>query len=263
MKKQNFTKELSVAKSLAKEAGKIMSYYFEHDQKVSQKQDKSLVTIADKKINTLVIKKLKKAFPKDDVIGEEESSGTYGIGRKWFCDPIDGTAGFVYGCPTAMFSLALVIDGVPVLGVLFDPFLNKLYTAIKFQGAFCNGKRLRVVEKGFDGGVFAGSGSLKICLKTPYFDEIINKGARITTFGGAVYKGCLIARSKLIGYIEDDLNSHDVAGVQVLLEEAGAKVSSLSGETLSYLKPFKGAIFSNKEVHQALVDIKKKYAQES
>lgn len=93
----DYGKELEIAKSIAREAGEIMLRYFDGDQAIEIKSDGSQVTVADKLINTLVIKRLASAFPEDGVIGEEESTSEYGFGRKWFCDPIDGTAAYVCG----------------------------------------------------------------------------------------------------------------------------------------------------------------------
>ncbi len=261
-KKQNFKKEIEVAEMIARKAGEVMLYYFDRDQKVETKEDKSFVTVADKKINTMVIKELKKAFPLDDVIGEEESSGSFGMGRKWFCDPIDGTAAFVYGCPTAMFSLGLVIDGVPVLGVIFDPFLNKLFKGIKGSGSFLNNKRLRVSQKNLKNGVFAGSGSLSKCMTEPFssfLQSIKSKGARIFSISGVVYKANLLVSGKIVGHTEPGVNNHDVCALEVIVEEAGGKITALDGSKLSYLKPFKGVVMSNRVTHQEILKEVKKH----
>ncbi len=106
-----YTQELDVAKKISKQSGTIMLEYFDGDQQRKMKQDGSPVTVADTAINAMVIAELSKAFPGDIVIGEEESTGGYGLGRRWFCDPIDGTKAFTWGVPTAMFSLGLVVDG--------------------------------------------------------------------------------------------------------------------------------------------------------
>ena len=94
-----------------------MRQYFDIDQEGEWKDDGTPVTIADTAINRLVIERIVEAFPEDGVIGEEESNTEYGMGRKWFCDPIDGTKAYTWGVATAMFSLGLVVDGVPVAGV--------------------------------------------------------------------------------------------------------------------------------------------------
>lgn len=250
----NYQKELEVAINIAKEAGPIMLKYFDIDQGIEQKEDKTFVTIADKLINTMVIEKLKKSFPEDGVIGEEESNTEYGMGRKWFCDPIDGTAGYIWGTPTAMFSLALVVDGVPTVGVAFDPFLNKIYTAIKGGKSHYDDKELKVSNKDLQSGIFAISGSTKSLPQTKYYAKMIDDKVRFASFSGAVYKCCLIARGRLVGYAEYGINPHDIAAIHVIVENAGGKVTAVDGSPLDYSKPFKGAIISNGVVHEKLVE---------
>ncbi len=250
----DFKKELDVAVDIARKGGKIMLEYFDADQKVEIKADNSQVTIADKMINSLVIEELAKSFPEDGVIGEEESNASYGMGRKWICDPIDGTAGFIYGCPTAMFSLALVVDGKPKMGVAYDPFLDKLYTGVAEGPSVCNGKVISVSDLDIKSGRFAVSGSIRSLPTTKYYMKMVDDKIPMVAFGGAVYKGCLIAKGKLVGYIEEGINPHDIAAVHVIIENAGGKVTAVDGSTLNYSKPFKGAILSNGVAHDALVE---------
>src|SRR3989338_7401931 len=150
----DFTKELTVAKDIARRAGAIMLRYFRVDNSEERKADGSPVTIADKAINRMVIEELEKNFA-DVVIGEEESTGEYGAGRRWICDPIDGTKAYVWGVPTAMFSLGLAVDGVPTLGVAYDPFLDTMYEAVRGNGSYCNGKPIHVSQKKLSEGYLA------------------------------------------------------------------------------------------------------------
>ncbi len=249
-----FDKELETAIAIAREAGEIMLKYFDEDQQIEHKADKSHVTIADKLINTLAIKRLAEAFPEDGVIGEEESTSGFGGGRKWFCDPIDGTAAYVWGTPTAMFSLALIVDGKPAIGVAFDPFLNRMYTGKAGEQSYCNGKVMTVSSKDLSNGILGISGSIKTLPSTVYFPKLINDKVRIATFSGAVYKGCLIAKGRLVGYIEHGLSPHDVAAIHLIVEGAGGKITSIDGAELDYSSNFKGAIISNGVVHEKLVE---------
>ncbi|MFA7000133.1 MAG: inositol monophosphatase [Candidatus Paceibacterota bacterium] len=249
-----YKKELEVAKNIAKEAGIIMLKYFDDEQEVEIKEDNSQVTIADKLINTLVIKRLTVEFPEDGVIGEEESNTEYGLGRKWFCDPIDGTMAFIWGTPTSMFSLALVVDGVPVLGVTYDPFLDRLYEAVVGQGSFFNGTPIKVSKKGLENGLVATTSNISKIMKRPnYLINLPEKGVRFATFSGAVYKSCLVAKGKVEAYLEEGVNAHDMAAVQIIVEESGGKVTNQKGEKLDYSKPFKGAVVSNKIVHDEIL----------
>jgi fructose-1,6-bisphosphatase/inositol monophosphatase family enzyme len=247
-------KELAVAQAIAKEAGIIMLRYFDGGQQAIRKEDGTPLTIADTAINRLVIERLQEAFPEDGVIGEEESTCEYGMGRVWLCDPIDGTKAYTWGVPTAMFSLGLVQDGVPVVGVTYDPFLDRIYTAAKGQGAFCNDEPLQVSSKGFADGVVAISSNLeKLRSDSAFFDSLVAARIRTASFSGCVYKCALIAKGRMVAYTEDMVNAYDMAASQVIIEEAGGKITALDGSPLDYAKPFRGAAVSNGTAHDELV----------
>ncbi|MBW3569143.1 inositol monophosphatase [Candidatus Parcubacteria bacterium] len=249
-----FDKELEIAKNIAYLSGKIMLEYFDGDQQREHKADGSEVTIADININRLVIEELSKHFH-DGVIGEEESTAEYGGGRRWFCDPIDGTKAFVQGLPTATFSLALVEDGRPVVGVVYDPFLDKLYYGQRGQGSYCNAVKLEVSKLGIDGSFVGINNHFEKIIKNPgYFEKLVEMGAKTTPIHGTVYKGTLVARGKFVGFIEPGTNAHDVAAIEVIVEEAGGKISGVNGESLDYSQPFRNAIVSNGVVHEQMVN---------
>jgi len=247
--------ELEVAKAIAGQAGEIMLEFFNDDQKVERKSDDSPVTIADTRINSMVIEELKKAFPKDDVIGEEESRGGYGLGRKWFCDPIDGTKAYTWGVPTAMFSLGFAIDGVPMVGVAYDPFLDKLYAGIKHGGSTCNGQKLKVSADSIEAGSVAITARVElIAAGLKYVERLQKRGVRLVSFSGCVYKASLIAKGKLAGYIAAGVSAYDVAAIHVIVEEAGGKVTGLDGQPIDYTRPFKDALISNGTIHKDLLE---------
>jgi fructose-1,6-bisphosphatase/inositol monophosphatase family enzyme len=250
----NYDKEKEAAISIAKEAGKIINEYFDIDQQIEIKEDRTPVTIADKKVNSLVIERLAAVFPDDGIIGEEESTSEYGMGRKWICDPIDGTAGYTWGTPTAFFSLALVVDGSPVLGVAFDPFTDKMYVGQKGQPSECNGKMISVSSLPINQGTLAVTGSIKNLFRSLYLKKLIDDKIKLACFSGAVIKGCLLAKGKFVGLIEPGVNPHDIAAIHTIVEGAGGKITSLTGEELTYLKPFKGCIVSNGVTHAQLME---------
>ncbi|MEI6480534.1 MAG: inositol monophosphatase [bacterium] len=250
----NFDKELETAVNIAKEAGTIMLKYFDDDQHVEIKADNSPVTIADKLINSLVIEKLAQTFSDDGVVGEEESTSGYGMGRKWICDPIDGTAGYTWSTPTAMFSLALVVDGKPVLGVAYDPFLNKMYIGRKGLPSECNNLPISVSKESIQEGVVGVTGSIRNLMKFSHTEKLIEDKIKLACFSGAVYKAVLVAKGKFVGFIELGANAHDVAAVHIIVEGAGGKITSPDGKELDYSKPFKGCVISNGLVHDKLLE---------
>ena len=133
--------------SIAKDAGEIMlEYFYSGNFEIEYKEDKTPVTIADKKINQLVIDAVAETYPKYAVQGEE------GVVIKdsnyvWVCDPIDGTVPFSKQIPIAAFSLALVYDGKPIIGVVYDPFGERLISAVQGNGAMLNDKKYLLVRK--------------------------------------------------------------------------------------------------------------------
>lgn len=126
---EQHAKYLEFAKSIAYKAGEIMIKYFKGDNQASYKFDQTIVTKADTEINQYLIQRVKETFPTHSVDGEEEQFGKSDY--VWVCDPVDGTAMYARHIPVAVFSLALVIDGVPVVGVVYDPFTDSLYSATK------------------------------------------------------------------------------------------------------------------------------------
>ena len=134
---------LEFAKEIAYEAGKIMLKYFNTKDISSYKGDKTIVTLADKEINTYLINRVKEKFPAHSVDGEEEQFGKSDY--VWVCDPVDGTAMYARNIPVAVFSLALVVNGESKVGVVYDVFTDTLYSAIKGAGAYNNGDFFSIV----------------------------------------------------------------------------------------------------------------------
>lgn len=248
--------EFEFAKMLAKKAGGVMLEYFSLDKQIKYKDDATPVTIADKKINRMVIEELSKKFD-HEIIGEEESTTAYGKhDTVWICDPIDGTKAFIYGLPTSMFSLGLVHKGTPVLGIAYDPYLDRMFYAKRESGSFCNGRKLEVSKNGLKGhnvGMISDARELERI--KPSLDKLFLKGANAVYIEGAVYKTCLVAEGKFVGYFSDLPKTHDMAAVAVILEEAGGKITAPDGSELDFSRSFEGAVVSNGKVHSELLEI--------
>lgn len=254
----SYETELAAAKEIAASAGAIMRQYFRGDQQRVVKEDGTPLTIADTSINRLAIERLEELFPADGIIGEEESTSEYGMGRRWFCDPIDGTKAFTWGVPTAMFSLGLVVDGVPVLGVCYEPMLDQLYWAVKDDGAYCNNQRLAVNQASLTDGILAISSSPRDYKGDSVMATLLETGITNAVFSGAVYKASAVADGRFVGYVETKVNAHDMAAVQVIVQEAGGYVTDLEGNDYDYTRPFRGTLVSNGVVHDELLRIIRK-----
>ena len=135
-------KYLEFAKNIAIVAGQIMKKYFVEDNRAELKFDNTIVTKADKEINDYLIERVKLEFPTHCVDGEEKQFGKSDY--VWVCDPVDGTAMYARHIPVAVFSLALVVKGEPLIGVVYDPWTDSMYHAMKNLGAYKNNIKISV-----------------------------------------------------------------------------------------------------------------------
>lgn len=256
-----YIRYLEFAKGIAKEAGNIMLKYFKQNNGASYKGDKTIVTLADKEINSYLIKRVKEEFPTHSVDGEEEQFGTSEY--VWVCDPVDGTAMYARHIPVAVFSLALVINGKPNVGVIYDPFTDNMYAAIKGCGAYKNSEKINVNDYALEDmrsvshydswpqAEYDISSVIQELGKKTYFIGlgsiiractcVANGEFTVAVFPGTKHKNC------------------DIAAVKVIVEEAGGKVTDLFGNEQRYDESINGAIISNSMVHNEVINLTQKY----
>ena len=249
---------LRFAKEIAYKAGKIMLKYFKTDNGSNYKFDQTIVTKADTEINEYLIKRVKKVFPNHSVDGEEEQFGKSNY--VWVCDPVDGTAMYARHIPVAVFSLALVIDGKPEIGVVYDPFTDNLYYAARGQGAYRNLQRLSVNNIALDD--IKSVSDFETMPHPAYYNitnsinELMHKTYSVS-IGSVIRAGMCVANGdfNLILYTGVDHKNCDIAAVKVIVEEAGGKVTDLFGNEQRYDTHIKGAIISNGIVHDEALKI--------
>lgn len=245
---------LNFAQSIAKDAGKIMLRYFQIGVSYESKSDSSPVTLADKEINQHVINKITERYPTHSIIGEEDSLLQTSSEYSWVCDPLDGTRPFTYGIPINVFSLALTHQGIPILGVVYDPYMDRMYYAEKNKGAYLNNQKIRVnyqenLNKQHVG--LSGQSNKLVNIITVANQININNG-RIFILGSTVYDGIMVAAGQFIASIFTGKTAHDIAALKIIVEEAGGKVTDLSGNEQRYDQEINGAIISNNVIHNTV-----------
>jgi fructose-1,6-bisphosphatase/inositol monophosphatase family enzyme len=256
---------LSFAKDTALEAGEIILRYFDAaEQGVEIKADQSPVTIADKQINQLVIDRVEATFPEHGILAEEGSSHQH-RNELWVCDPIDGTKTYILGVPTAVFSLAYVVDGCPEVAVIFDPYQGKLYSAAKGRGAFVNDRPLHASEvAALERTNLAGPTSYaQLKVRRVFYDNLLNLGVKQLIVPGNVFKSTLVASGNIDAYIFPGKSAHDVAAAKLIVEEAGGKVTDLYGKEQRYDGAIYGAIITNGHLHDELVRLMADFGPEN
>ncbi|KAL3182849.1 hypothetical protein MRX96_034486 [Rhipicephalus microplus] len=137
------------ALELVKESGVVVQRAIGEGKQIEMKSEfTDLVTQYDRQVEQLLIGKLREEYPNHKFIGEESVAA--GIKSEltndptWIIDPIDGTMNFVHGFPVVAVSVALAVQKEIVVGIVYNPALDKMYTAVKGHGSFCNGTRLSV-----------------------------------------------------------------------------------------------------------------------
>ena len=258
---KEYEEYLEFAKEIAIEAGKIMKKYFSRKDISSYKGDKTIVTLADKEINSYLIKRVKERYPTHSVDGEEEQFGESKY--VWVCDPVDGTAMYARNIPVAVFSLALVIDGISTVGVIYDPFTDNLYTAIKGQGAYQNEEKICVNDYKLED--MRSVSHLDLWPEADYdISNVLQELGKKTYFVGlgSIIRACTcVASGEFILAIFPGTKHKncDIAAAKVIVEEAGGKVTDLFGNEQRYDESINGAVISNSKVHDEVVATIKKH----
>lgn len=247
---------LIFSKEIAYEAGKIMKKYFFEDNGANYKYDQTIVTKADIEINSLLIKNVKEKFPTHSVDGEEEQFGKSNY--VWVCDPVDGTTMYARHIPVAVFSLALVIDGVPTVGVVYDPFTDNLYSAVKGSGAYRNVERISVNDIKLDDMRSVSNFDMWPEAEYNLYDSIKELGKKTYFVGvGSVIRACMCVANgdfNLAIFPGTKHRNCDIAAAKVIVEEAGGKVTDLFGNEQRYDCSINGAVISNSVVHSEVID---------
>ena len=253
---------LDFAKSVAHEAGDIMQKYFGKKPDAYLKADNMIVTIADEEINQLVIKRVAERYPAHDIDGEE-ASARHGSDYVWVCDPIDGTVPFAMELPVSVFSLALVIDGRPEIGVIYAPFSDHLYWAVRGHGAYLNNQPIHVSQNSLDDRVEMNVdwwSSAQWDVMQAVHDIACEKGVYVMSPCSTTHAAALVARGEFVASVFAGTKGKnvDIAAAKVIVEEAGGKVTDLFGREQRYDQDIRGAVLSNGIVHEEIVEAMRK-----
>lgn len=212
----------------AKEVGKIhLSYFRGTNLGIETKSNIfDVVTRADKQGEAFLLERIQKFFPGHGVLGEESGAHSGTGDYLWVLDPLDGTNNFSQGLPVFTVSIGLQYKGEAIIGVVYAPYFDEMYTAVKGQGAFLNGKRLRVSDKSaleesvlgtgfpYDKDVNPDNNAGNLAAILPHL-----RGVR--RMGSAAYDLACVAAGFLDGYWELALHSWDICAGALLVEEAG------------------------------------------
>ena len=200
----------------------------------------NLVTAADVAAQKAVLAVIRKNFPQHDYLAEENGLKNTGSDFTWVVDPIDGTTNFVKDYKASAISVAMTQDGAVELGLVYNPYLDEMFTAQRGKGAYCNGRPIHVSDQPLEAGLtLYGSSS--------YYPELIDDSFRllrkafdrsmdIRRSGSAALDLCSIAAGRAELYFELRLQPWDYAAGSLIVREAGGKISRVEGGDIDLTK---------------------------
>lgn len=265
MKQKHFSKnELlrmrKVALETALDVGVVQSRYFRKKIDVRKKGSLGLVTEVDLKSESLIIRKLQKAFPDIPFRAEESTSDSKILPNEpmWHIDPLDGTTNYAHGFPMYCVSIGLAIGNQPILGVVHAPSLGETWYAAEGSGTFLNRSRVEVSQtsKVKDALVCTGfsySQGAKLAAAVKRFHRISKIARAVRRPGAAALDIAYLSSGVFDAFWEKGLCSWDICAGIALVEEAGAIVTNFKGNPVN-LAAGEVAI-SNKKIHKKMLKL--------
>jgi myo-inositol-1(or 4)-monophosphatase len=229
---------LQTARQAAAAGAEIIKAMWDHQHQVEQKQRFDFVTDVDRLSQAAVLKVIASRHPGHAVLAEE-GVGVYpppgaDSGVLWVVDPLDGTTNFIHGLPHVAVSVAALLDGQPVAGVVRDVTRGEEFRAVKGGGAWLGQRRLRVSTQDdpalsllLTGFPFKDKGRLPRYLEL--FKELFLQVSDVRRAGAAALDLAYVAAGRAEGFWEMGLKPWDLAAGLLLVQEAGGKISDFDG----------------------------------
>ena len=252
---------LRVAEEAARAGGKVvLRRLHDADLRVAYKDGRAnIVTIADTESQRAVCGVIAGAFPDHAIIGEEGTSGGTGTdtAHSWYVDPLDGTTNYAHGLPFFCVSVALRSHGATVAGAVFDPLHDELYSAARSEGAFVNGTPLRAsaVTRLDRALVVAQAQTVddgEIRAYAALVDRLMRVAGGVRSLGSPALALCSIAAGRLEAYCEYGMDAWDILAGQLILQEAGGRLSTFSGSPHATAERA-DIVASNGHIHDELI----------
>lgn len=241
---------LAFAIDAAYRAGRLTLQYFQTGTAVETKSDATPVTAADRGAERQIRTDIANAYPSDAILGEEE--GGSDAADRWVIDPIDGTKSFICGVPLYATLLSYEVDHEPILGVCYFPALDELLYAETGQGAFLNGRPIRVSSKTQVAGSVFSCGSIVSMRRhgrLDAFERLSSRALAARTWSDA-YGHALVASGRIEAMVDPVVNHWDLSAVSMIVREAGGTFTDFDGNP----KIAQEAISSNGHLHDQILE---------
>ncbi len=255
-----YAQYMETAVSAARLAGTALQTRAREGFRIEQKTTVvNLVTDADHEAERIIIDRIRSEFPSHHVLAEEGGREARGESSfQWIIDPLDGTTNFAHGFPCYSISIGLEHNGFCVLGVVFDPTRDELFTGIAGGGARLNGRPIAVSSIAALDEALLVTGFAYDIRETAdnnldHFCRFSLRAQGVRRTGSAALDLCYVAMGRLDGYWEVKLSPWDVAAGAVILREAGGRVTHFNGAPHTIYG--KDLVASNGHLHEAMLGV--------
>ncbi len=249
---------LADVERLARQAGQILFDSYEKDHQVDFKGVIDLVTEVDHASEKFLLSEINSLFPGHAFLAEESGASAIQSEHLWIIDPLDGTVNYAHGVPLFCVSIAYSFQNQVLLGAVYDPMRNEMFSAERGKGSWVNGRPLKVTRvnelqkslmvTGFPYDSWKASPN-----NFDYFAKLGRMTQGVRRLGSAALDLCYIAAGRLDGYWEFSLKAWDIAAGGLIAEEAGAQVTNIKGNQ-DYLVAPQSIVAANPDLHTRLME---------
>lgn len=222
-------KEVDIAVKAAKAAGVLLRENFGCALEVDEAQHHDIKLALDRESQDLITDILLGETPDYALYGEEGVAGNQDSDYQWIVDPIDGTVNFFYGIPHYCISIALRHKEDIIVGVIYDPSMDDLWTVVKGEKPYLNGKEISCSSrtKLEESILYVGCGKTEDALSTGLerFRRASLRARKMRMMGSAALGMAYIATGRLDAYVESRISLWDIAAGKLLIESTGGKVT--------------------------------------
>lgn len=219
---------LDAAEKAARAAGKLLCENFQQRQRVKAAAAHDIKLEIDVQAQELISNLLLEEFPAHALYGEEGIAGDQSSDHQWIVDPLDGTVNYFYGIPHFCISIALRLEKHVIVGVIYDPVRDEMWTVQKAQVSKLNGSPIHVSDRAELAETVISIGLAKtgetIDKNFPLLQQMIHRVRKCRVLGSAALDMAYVASGRFDGYIETGISLWDIAAGWLLVENAGGTV---------------------------------------
>jgi len=255
---RNMDKYFNAAREAAQKAGRMLKENIDVPREIFFKGAVDLVTNFDNQSQKMIFNHLSMRFPDHNFIAEEGLHEEKGTEFRWIIDPIDGTTNYAHSFPIFSVSIALEKKGEVVIGVVYDPMREELFSSVRGEGAFLNGKKIKVssvddIDKSLVATGFPYDVRESNVNNISHFNNFLTRTQAIRRCGSAAMDLCYVACGRLDGFWELKLSPWDVAAGALIVREAGGRISDFQNREFRIFGS--EVLATNSLIHKHMKDV--------